>query len=125
MSAAAKIAEIQDRFFAQVDAAADAAQVDQRAQRRARLLDAIGEVAEVPALFERHRYFTRCLGGVVLSADEAVAELTRMVRLQKRRVAARHWAARERHLPSLVEALTFARFVRRFGAAELRTAEAA
>lgn len=109
----AALARIYADFAAQCDEAVAADLRMQAAARRERLTNAIREAVEYPALMERHRYFRHCIGGIACSPEEAVTELSCLVRQQKRRLAMRHWSARDFHLPSLVEALTFARWCRR------------
>jgi hypothetical protein len=43
------------------------------------------QVVECPDLFWRHDYFSHCLGGIVVSAEEAVDEVRRVLALERRR----------------------------------------
>ena len=45
--------------------------------RRDRLVARINEIIDCPDLFWRHDYFRHCLGGIVVSAEEAVDEVRR------------------------------------------------
>ena len=49
--------------------------------RRDRLVSRINEIVDCPDLFWRHAYFRHCLGGIVVSAEEAVDEVRRMLAL--------------------------------------------
>lgn len=109
---------IRDAFGERMVAAVKADIAWQKAHRHERLRAAIREVTHYPAMFERHRYFRQLGAGIALSPDEAIAELSRLKRNQQSRIRGRHWSSPEAAmlLPTTVEALTFARFLRRFGA---------
>lgn len=82
-------------------------------ERRDRLVGHINETVDCPELFWRHVYFSHCLGGIVVSAEEAVDEVRRMLALERRRLG--HWSRKPERVASLSEALVFARYFRRFG----------
>ncbi|MGE0290629.1 MAG: hypothetical protein AB7P16_30490, partial [Bradyrhizobium sp.] len=85
--------------------------------RRQRLAEAIRDTIDFPAGFHRHRYFRLLTGSLAITPEEAVSELDRMIRRQRLRIKSGHWSAKNGpHLPSLVEAKTFARWFRRNGA---------
>lgn len=81
-------------------------------QRRDRLACRINEIVDYPDLFWRHAYFRHCLGGIVVSAEEAVDEVRRMLALERRRL--NHWSRKPERVAELLEALVFARYFRRF-----------
>ena len=72
----------------------------------------INEVVDCPDLFWRHDYFRHCLGGIVVSAEEAVDEVRRMLALERRRL--NHWSRKPERIAALTEALVFSRYFRRF-----------
>jgi hypothetical protein len=82
-------------------------------ERRDRLASCINEIIDCPDLFWRHAYFGHCLGGVVVSAEEAVDEVRRTLALERRRL--NHWSRKPERIAALTEALVFARYFRRFG----------
>ncbi len=53
------------------------------------------------------------LGGIVVSAEEAVDEVRRTLALERRRL--NHWSRKPERIAALTEALVFARYFRRFG----------
>jgi hypothetical protein len=81
--------------------------------RRDRLVTSIDDVIDCPDLFWRHSYFRHCLGGIVVSAEEAADEVRRTLALERRRLS--HWSRKPERIAELVEALVFARYFRRFG----------
>ena len=81
-------------------------------QRRDRLACRINEVVDCPDLFWRHDYFSQCLGGIVVSAEEAVDEVRRVLALERRRL--NHWSRKPERVAALTEALVFSRYFRRF-----------
>ena len=91
---------------------ADRAQARYLQARRDRLAQHINEVAGCPDLFWRHDYFGHCSGGLVVSAEEAVDELRRVMALERRRL--NHWPRKPERIAVLAEALVFARYFRRF-----------
>jgi hypothetical protein len=97
------------------EAAADRAQAAWLATRRARLVGRIGDAIDFPQTFNRSPYFAFLGGGLALSADEAVDEFRRLIRREVERCRRRHWSAAPQRVPAMKEALTFARYFRRFG----------
>lgn len=81
--------------------------------RRDRLVKEINRVTHMPNLFWRHRYFRDCRGGLVLSTDEAVAELRAEIARERRRKG--HWSHKPERIQTMREAMVFARYFRRFG----------
>jgi hypothetical protein len=98
------------------EAAADRAQAAWLAERRERLIERIDDAIDLPATFARSPYFGFLDGCLAVSADEAVDELRRLIRREIERCRRRHWSAAPQKIPALMEALTFARYFRRFGA---------
>ena len=96
--------------------AAHAAQAAWLAERRARLVERIGDAIDLPACFHHSAYFRPLNGGLALSADDAADELRRLIRREIDRCRRRHWSAAPQRIAALQEALTFARYFRRFGA---------
>jgi hypothetical protein len=99
-----------------LEQAAHAAQAAWLAERRARLVDRIDDAIDVPTSFHHSVYFRLLGGGLALSADEAADELRRLIRREIDRCRRRHWSASPQRIAALQEALTFARYFRRFGA---------
>jgi hypothetical protein len=91
---------------------ADRAQAHYLQARRDRLAGRINDIVDCPDLFWRHDYFRHCSGGLVVSADEAVDELRRVLALERRRLS--HWSRKPERIAGLAEALVFARYFRRF-----------
>lgn len=85
------------------------------AERRARIVAAIAECSEHPALFWNHRYFSRLRGSVVASTDDAVVEVASDLAFERRRL--NHWSRKPERVASLGEALVFARYFRRYSRA--------
>jgi hypothetical protein len=81
--------------------------------RRDRLVTRINDIIDCPDLFWRHAYFRHCLGGIVVSPEEAADEVRRMLFLERRRLT--HWSRKPERIAELMEALVFARYFRRFG----------
>ena len=52
------------------------------------------------------------LGGIVVSAEEAVDEVRRVLALERRRL--NHWSRKPERIAALTEALVFSRYFRRF-----------
>lgn len=105
-------ASLPEGFTEKLEQAADEQQADWLRDRRDRLVKRINEASENPSSFYRSPYFTRLIGGIALSADEAVSELRKLIALNKRK----HWSARPGLIPAFQEAMVFARYFRRFGA---------
>lgn len=104
---------IPEATIAELEHAADIAQAHWLRDRRDRLVKRINEASENPSSFYRSVYFTRLIGGIALSADEAVTELRKLIALNKRK----HWSARPGLIPAFQEAMVFARYFRRHGQA--------
>jgi hypothetical protein len=96
--------------------AAHAAQAAWLADRRTRLIDRIDDATDAPTSFHHSAYFRLLGGGLALSADEATDELRQLLRREIDRCRRRHWSASPQRVAALQEALTFARYFRRFGA---------
>ncbi len=94
-----------------------------RDRRRQRLAERIRDAIDFPAGFHRSVYFRHLPGGLATSAEEACTELCRCLRAERARCRKRHWSAKPERIEQLREALTFARFIRRFE--RQRMAEAA
>jgi len=92
--------------------AAHRAQARYLLARRDRLVTRIDEIIDCPDLFWRHAYFRHCLGGIVVSAEEAADEVRRKLALERRRL--NHWSRKPERIAELSEALVFARYFRRF-----------
>jgi hypothetical protein len=101
-------------YIASLELKADRQQARYLRQRRARLVERINDAIAFPASFWRSVYFRSLPGSCVITADEAVEEIRRALHRERRRVRSRHWSARPERLAELSEALTFARYFRRF-----------
>ena len=95
-----------------LEESAHRAQARHLQRRRDRLACRINEVVDCPDLFWRHDYFGHCLGGIVVSAEEAVDEVRRVLALERRRL--NHWSRKPERIAALTEALVFSRYFRRF-----------
>ena len=95
-----------------LEESAHRAQARHLQRRRDRLACRINEVVDCPDLFWRHAYFSHCLGGIVVSAEEAVDEVRRVLALERRRL--NHWSRKPERIAALTEALVFSRYFRRF-----------
>lgn len=82
-------------------------------ERRNRLASEIIHASESPRLFFNHRYFHHCSACTVVSTDEAVIELRRLI--IKNRMKRGHWSYQPGLIQQLQEAMVFARYFRRFG----------
>jgi hypothetical protein len=101
-------------YIASLEARADREQARYLRERRARPVKRINDAIAFPASFCRSIYFRSLPGSCVVTAEEAVEEVCRALRRERRRVRSRHWSARPERLAELSEALIFARFFRRF-----------
>lgn len=97
-----------------IEAAAHRSQARYLEQRRHRLVVRINEAIDLPSGFYRSIYFRDPTGSIVLSPAEAVREIEQAMRREHERCRRRHWSANPQHLPGLREALTFARYFRRY-----------
>jgi hypothetical protein len=102
-------------YIASLERNADRQQDRYLRQRRARLVERINEAIALPASFFRSVYFRSLPGSCVVAADEAVEEIRRALRREQSRLRSRHWSARPERLAELAEALTYARYFRRYG----------
>lgn len=96
------------RALPQIEINADRSQAAYLAERRHRLVERINDTIDWPAGFGRSPYFRDLVGGIAITPDEAVDELNRLI--------SRARFGRPARLTSLFEALTYARFFRRYGA---------
>jgi hypothetical protein len=101
-------------YIASLEAKADRQQDRHLRERRARLVERINEAIAFPASFCRSAYFRSLPGSCVVTADEAVEEVRRALRRERHRIRSRHWSAHPERVAELREALTFARYFRRF-----------
>ncbi|MDW6020284.1 hypothetical protein SAZ10_00745 [Mesorhizobium sp. BAC0120] len=101
-------------YIASLESNADRQQARYLHLRRARLVERINEAIALPASFFRSVYFRSLSGQCVVAADEAVEEIRRALRRERGRVRSRHWSARPERLAELAEAMTYARYFRRY-----------
>jgi len=81
--------------------------------RRNRLATEIIRASESPRIFFNHRYFRHCSACTVVSTDEAVVELRRLI--VKNRMKRGHYSYNPGIIPQLQEAMVFARWFRLHG----------
>lgn len=84
--------------------------------RDTRLRERVRDTIDWPGGFCRSVYFRNLLVAV-FSADDAVRELTKLLRKEQSRVRRKHWSAKNHagEVASIKEALAYARFFRCYG----------
>lgn len=101
-------------FEAQCEEAADRSQEVWLRRRDARLRERIRDTIEWSGGFCRSVYFRNLLVAV-FSADDAVRELTKLLRKEQRRIRRKHWSCANHagEIEAIKEALAYSRWFRR------------
>lgn len=104
------------KFEEQCEMAADRSQAEWLRKRDARLRKRIRDTIDWPGGFCRSVYFRNLLVAV-FSADDAVRELTKLLRKEQSRVRRKHRSCANHagEIEAIKEALAYARWFRRFG----------
>lgn len=95
---------------------ADRSQAEYLRRRDARLRERLRDAIDFPGGFQRSQYF-RLVPVLVMSADDAVRELTIRLRKEQSRIKRKHWSTRNHsgEVEEIKEAMAFARWFRRHG----------